>query len=140
MASHVIELTINNNTDLDLTYQSDWFDSGSLSAGSSFPKTIAAGASATIKMQDKASTAKGCSGYVNYLADGGDVTFGYSNPSIGTNKLGVGNSGKGVWDDMGSHDYKPFTEKFSIGSRVCTANCICTGGETNQASVTLSFE
>lgn len=137
MAQHVVQLTINNDTGKELTYQSDWFDSGGLSGNSQFPKSIGA-TPITVKMQ-KTSGPKGCSGYVNYLIDGKTITFAFSNPSVGTNKLGVGNNGKGVWDDMGSHDYEPFSERFEIDNAICVADCICTGGDLNQANVTLTF-
>ena len=38
----------------------------------------------------------GCSGYVQYAMSGVILTIGFSNPSVGNNKVGVGFSGKVV--------------------------------------------
>ena len=38
----------------------------------------------------------GCSGYVQYKVLGVVLTIGFSNPSVGNNKVGVGLSGKQV--------------------------------------------
>ena len=42
----------------------------------------------------------GCSGYVQYSMSGVILTIGFSNPSVGNNKVGVGFSGKVVSIDF----------------------------------------
>ena len=41
----------------------------------------------------------GCSGFVQYTMAGVIFTIGFSNPSVGNNKVGIGFSGKGVTID-----------------------------------------
>lgn len=136
--SHTVKLTITNNTNQEMNYQSDSFDSGRLADGGSWPATIASGKSEIIECCEKDWSAVGCSGYVNYSLGDGIVTLAFSNPTIGENKLGVGVGNKQVWDRIEGHKYEPFIEEFEIGSQRYFAACKCTGGKINNASIALS--
>ena len=134
--SHVVLLTITNKSGSDLNFSGDWFDSGRVADGYSWPAVIANGDHQTIECYEKDSALAGCSGYCTYkMAGGTAVTIAFSNPSAGSNKLGVGTDGKSVWDNMDNHDYKPFVVAFTANGKAFFANCACTGGDVNTATV-----
>ena len=135
---HNVKLEINNKSGFNMTYKADWYDSGRLADDYSWPKSISNGDHATILSYEKDWSWAGCSGYVTYSMGGDAVTIAFSNPSSGANKLGVGTDGKGVWDDMGNHDYKPFVVQITINDVRLNFNCKCTGGSTNNATVDIS--
>jgi hypothetical protein len=135
--SHVVKLTINNKTDEVMNYKSDWFDSGRVADSWSWPATISPGSTQIVECYEKDYALAGCSGYVNYTLGTGEVTIAFSNPSVGSNKLGVGVGGHDVWDKMDSHDYKEFTVGFKVEKDKFMATCCCTGGDVNDAQVTL---
>lgn len=135
--SHVVKLTINNATDHVMQYKNDWFDSGRVADGWSWPETISPGSTAIIECYEKDYALAGCSGYANYSLANEEVTIAFSNPVAGSNKLGVGTGGKTVWDQMDNHDYKDFTIGFKLGNEKFLASCHCTGGDVNDAQLTL---
>lgn len=135
---HNVKLEIRNNSGFDMTYKGDWYDSGRLADTYSWPKSIPSGDHATILSYESDWSAAGCSGYVTYAMGGEQVTIAFSNPSVGTNKLGVGTNGKGVWDHMGDHDYQPFVVQITINGARLNFNCKCTGSSTNTATVDIS--
>lgn len=142
--SHVVKLMITNKTPFLMKYKSDWFDSGRIADGWSWPEEILPGDTEIIECYEKDNALAGCSGYVTYNIGydemTADMTIAFSNPSSGKNKLGVG-KGKAVWDNMSDHGYKPFTEHFVLEGRdrpvMIICNCQCTGGEVNQARILL---
>ena len=140
--THRIKLTIINNTDLELNGPNAWYNSGRIALGSHWPESIPAnGGRVEVDLYENIDTvATGCSGYVNYLWGGQPITFAFSNPFFGTNKLGVGTGGKSVWDNMGDHDYKQFTENFTINDIKLKAVAMATAGGTNLAKVVLSYD
>ena len=81
----------------------------------------------------------GCSGYVTYRMFDTDITIAFSNPSVGNNKLGVGTSGKRVWDYSSDHGYDKFTINVdtSNGKVKLQFDCKCTGGSTNICTVNI---
>ncbi len=111
---HNVKLTITNRCDYTMTYKTDWFDSGRLADSWSWPRTIAKGDTTVILCLEKDWSLAGCSGYVTYTMGGTDVTIGFSNPSSGYNKLGVGTDGKKVWNDMSNYSYKSFVETVTL--------------------------
>ncbi len=119
--THVVKLTIENNTGYSMSYISSWFDSGRVADGWNIPENISAGDDAIVEMYERDHSLAGCSGYINYGLNGGTVTVAFSNPSVGKNKVGCGVSGKSVWKDMDAHDYEPFTETFDINNVGFTA-------------------
>ena len=133
--SHVIKLTITNQSGFDLTFVKDWFDSGRLADNESWPKTIKDGDHQTITCYEKDWAMAGCSGYCTYSLNGTEVTIAFSNPASGSNKLGVGIGGNSVWDNMDNHDYKAFVEEFIATGNSYFADCKCTGGDVNTATV-----
>lgn len=136
---HVVKLTIKNSTNHVLEDPSSWFDSGRVADGWNIPTEIRPGDHAVVEMYEKDwSFCTGCSGYINYRLDKGTVTIAFSNPYSGSNKVGCGSTGKAVWEQMESHDYKPFEEQFETGGLTVLAHEVATGGTVNQASVTLS--
>ncbi|MBL4762543.1 MAG: hypothetical protein JKY93_07585 [Gammaproteobacteria bacterium] len=136
--SHVVKLTITNNSGYAMTKPSSWFDSGRVADGWNIPTTIASGGTDIVEMYERDNASAGCSGYINYTLNAGTITVAFSNPASGSNKLGCGTGGKSVWNDMESHDYNPFHEKLTINHESFTANESCTGGDVNQATVTLT--
>ena len=78
----------------------------------------------------------GCSGYVQYEICGDVVTIGFSNPSVGTNKVGVGvGGGAEVWRNICSNDYEPFVNFLECGGEEIEVVCECTNGDVNDALV-----
>ena len=124
----------------DMTYKGDWFDSGRVADGYSWPETIKPDEQSDVLCYEKDWALTGCSGYVTYRMFDTDITIAFSNPDVGTNKLGVGTNGKGVWDNMENHDYKPFTINIdsSTGKAKLQFDCQCTGGTTNICTVKIT--
>ena len=96
---HTIKLDIRNNTNFPLTYHGMWFDSGRVGDHFAWPKTIVPNENHTIVCYERDWALSGCSGYVQYVMNGNIITIAFSNPSAGTNKVGVGveESGKAVY-------------------------------------------
>lgn len=143
--AHKAQLSITNNTKYTLTYQYGWFAAGGPQGPPySFPATIAPNSGPSISNWESGYQGTTLSGYAIYMATPGNIpiTFAFSNPAIGTNKLGVGiasGNGQGgnnsVYENMSSHDYNPFQEFFSV----FVANCSCTDGDLNYAKVSLDL-
>ena len=140
--AHVILLTIVNKSGFELRGPFGWFDSGSLADYWKWPQSIPANDGILfVELYEKDNSMfAGCSGYVNYIWKGKTITFAFSNPYYGTNKVGVGTGGKSVWDNMGSHDYKPFTKKFTVDGVKLKAVASATGGNVNEAKIVLSYD
>ncbi len=138
--SHVIKLTVKNNSGYKLSDPKSWFDSGRVADGWNFPDPILPGQDGIVEMYEKDWSLTGCSGYVDYTLNMGTVTIGFSNPYVGSNKVGIGTDGKGVWDDMSSHDYGPFIKEFTIGDVHFKAELECSGGDVNEANVTIEVK
>ena len=136
---HNVKVKIINNTRFGMRYFSQWYDSGRPADGFSWPQFIRSGETSVVLNYERDWALAGCSGYVTYEVDGTNITIGFSNPSVGTNKLGVGTQGKGVWDTMSSHDYQPFESfvRTRNSSAVLLFNLKCTGGSTNVCDVTM---
>ena len=134
---HNCLVQISNGTESDMAYVVDWYDSGRLANGFDWPKTIKPGQQPSILNYERDWALAGCSGYVTYKMFDTDITIGFSNPSAGTNKLGVGTGGKSVWDDMDDHGYNKFTKKISSrdGYAILHLDLQCTGGTTNTCTV-----
>ena len=132
---HSIHLMIDNHSGAPMEHSEAWFDSGRVADGFAWPSSVPDGAKLDVLCYERHWSAAGCSGTVTYIMNHTSVTFGFSNPSVGTNKLGVGISGRRVWENMESHGYSPFDVSLSIGGRAVTCHCRCSGGETNVATV-----
>ncbi len=132
---HNVHLIIENHSGVTMQSPSEWFDSGRIADGYHWPSSVADGETLDVLCYEKDWALAGCSGTVSYRMNNTEVTFGFSNPSAGTNKLGVGTSGRAVWDNMSDHDYSPFDISFSIGDVAVTCQCRCSGGTTNLATV-----
>ena len=111
---HNVLVKISNKSGFDMTYKDDLYDSGRVANGYSWPKSIPNGDHQDVLSYEKDNSWAGCSGYVTYDMGGVDVTVAFSNPSSGSNKLGVGTNGKGVWDGMNNHDYEPFVVQITV--------------------------
>lgn len=149
MASHVINLKIANNFKFDFEpmFGDTWFDSGGFSPGYKL-ENLHSGKTLELHFQETKALS-GCSGYIiyrpldpscRYVA----IAIGFSNPAVGTNKLGIVCSevnvivedAGGMWSNMDDHDYKPFTVDLCTypGSR---ADCQCSGGNPNNATINM---
>jgi hypothetical protein len=139
--SHNIKLKITNHSSFQMTYKSDWYDSGRLADDYSWPSVINNDDHATVLNYERDWATTGCSGYVQYDMGGTTVTFSFSNPLVGSNKLGVGTgSGGNVWDAMDGHNYDPFVVKLTINNVALNFNCQCSGSTTNTADVSIFAE
>lgn len=134
---HNILVKITNNSSIPMKYLREWYDSGRVADGFSWPAVIDRDHPAQVLNYERDWALAGCSGYVEYYMSSTPVTIAFSNPSVGTNKLGVGIGGKSVWDGMDDHNYNPFVVQLTIADKVVHFNCICTGGSTNSAGVTI---
>lgn len=133
---HNCRVKIFNNSKYKMKYERDWYDSGRLADSYSWPKIIEPGREADILNYEKNWSLAGCSGFVTYEMSCKEITIAFSNPSSGTNKLGVGTGGKIVWDDMGNHDYHEFHKDIHLSDgSVLNFTCHCTGGTTNDCDV-----
>ena len=122
-----------------MSYMEEWYNSGRLADGFSWPKTINAGDHQKVLSYERDWSMAGCSGYVTYKMNNTNVTIAFSNPLLGVNTLGVGTSGMKVWDYMDNHRYQGFTEKLNCSDGVIlSCHCECTGGSTNTCSVYLA--
>ena len=134
---HNVRVEITNKTPFNMTYSTDWYNSGRLADTYSWPQTIGSGRTADVLNYERDWSLAGCSGFVTYVVDGTDITIAFSNPLFGTNKLGVGIEGKGVWDSMGCQDYRPF--RYFVETKQSSATLLfylrCTSGSTNVCSV-----
>ena len=138
--SHNCLVTISNGQNSsDMTFVKDWYDSGRLADGYSWPTTIKPGDESKVLSYEKDWSWAGCSGYVTYSMFDTDITIAFSNPSAGSNKLGVGTDGKKVWDDMSDHSYNNFTINIdaSSGEAKLQFDCKCTEGSTNNCTVNI---
>ena len=136
--SHKVILHIKNGSGHVMTYRTDKFVHGHLD-GSSWPAKIPNAGHPSITCSALDGSILGCSGYVTYTMGGSEVTIAFSNPEIGTNKLGVGTSGEEVWENMDNHDYQPFQINITLSDGTqLTFNCKCTGGDTNDCEVRIS--
>ena len=133
-------MMITNKSGFPMTFRKDWYDSGRLGDSYKWPSSILNGDSCDIMNYERDWALAGCSGYVQYEIGGVVVTFAFSNPSSGRNKLGVGTAdGKVVWDKMGNHDYKLFVVQVKVDSEHQRLDlvCQCTGSSTNECSVNI---
>ena len=141
--AHSVVLTITNKSGHDMTYKTDWFYSGRLSNGFGWPTAIPNGA-VDVKVpcyERDGSITAGCSGYVTYDLFGTDITIAFSNPAASTNTLGVGTTGKSVWEDMDSHNYGPFAVNITLHDRTkLVIKCQCSSGATNICSVKIEVD
>ena len=136
---HNIRMMISNESGFPMTRRGEWYDSGRLGDSYSWPSRIQNGDHCDIMNYERDWALAGCSGYVQYEIGGDVVTFAFSNPSVGCNKLGVGTGGKDVWDKMDNHDYKPFVVQVQVDRYRHSLDvvCHCTGGSTNMCIVTI---
>ena len=122
-----------NNSKSKMTYVRDWYYSGRLADSYSWQQIIEPGDKADILNYERDWSVVGCSGYVTYEMLSMEITIAFSNPLVGSNKLGVGTGGKIVWDNMESHDYLGFPVNIDLsnGSSLIF-KCHCT---TNNCDV-----
>ena len=135
---HNVHLIIENHSGVTMQYPSDWFDSGRLADGYHWPSSVPNGAKLDVLCYERDWALAGCSGTVSYRMNNTEVTFGFSNPSVGTNKVGVGTSGRAVWDHMSDHAYSLFDCLIYVGGTAVKCQCRCTGGTTNLATVRIT--
>ena len=135
--SHNIRLIIENHSGFAMNYVNDWYDSGRLADTYSWPAKVQSGGRLDVLNYERDHAVAGCSGYANYEINGEVITFAFSNPSMGKNKLGVGIGGKIVWDEMGYNGYKQFTLEIPVRSTILKFVCKCTGSTTNHATVSI---
>lgn len=87
---HTVKLDIRNNTPFPMMYHNMYFGSGRVADHFSWPKVINKNENHTVVCYERDWALSGCSGYVQYVMNGNIVTIAFSNPSAGTNKVGVG--------------------------------------------------
>ena len=139
--SHNCLIKIKNNSGMDMNFQEHWFDSGRIADGFEFPLVIKNGNDTSVLCYEiDYVLLAGCSGYVTYKMDTTNITIAFSNPLVGWSKLGVGDNGTRVWDEMTDHDYKSFNVFLSVSDRKLVFRCKCTGGPTNTCTVEIESD
>lgn len=135
---HNVRVTIVNKSGLPLTYKAAWYDSGRLADTYEWPN-MEGHDKADILNYERDNSWAGCSGYVQYEIGGELIAFGFSNPVVGWNKLGVGKGGMEVWDKMSDQGYRPFVERIMVnkGNIELNFNCQCTGSTTNHCTINI---
>ena len=132
---HNCLLKIQNNSGMDMRFCRSWFDTGRVGDGFDWPRVIKNGGHSEILCYERDWALTGSSGLVTFEMDTTEVTIAFSNPLIGCNKLNVGTTGRGVWDDMTDHDYKSFNVNLEVSDKRLIVHCRCTGGGTNNCTV-----
>lgn len=134
---HSVRLSVENRSGFAMIYKGDWYDSGRLADSYEWPQNVADGGNMDVLSYERDWALTGCSGYTSYDINGTIITFAFSNPLVGTNKLGVGVGGITVWEAMSNHDYNQFTVGIPVGSVTLLFVCKCTGSTTNHATVNI---
>ena len=134
---HSCLVKIYNNSGMNMRFMRDWYDSGRIGDGYSWPKTIADKTREDVLNYEKDFSMAGCSGYIIYEMEGTEVTIAFSNPSAGRNKLGVGVTGKNVWNEMSDHRYESFDVLLPIADKQLLFRCKCTGSSMNTCTVNI---
>lgn len=98
--SHIINLTIINNTPFDFQYNDDYFQFGRLAENNNFPPTILSGQTAKVQCCES-DGGLACSGWVKYLTQGKELFFCFSNPVAGKNGINLGLTNL-AWNNMHS--------------------------------------
>ena len=89
-----------------------------------------------VKNHEQDNSLAQCSGYVTYQIGGTEFSIAFSNPSVGTNKLGVGLDGGRTLENMSYHNYEAFIDYVDLGGGLkLVCNCVCTSGEINNCFV-----
>ena len=137
--THNVLMCIHNKSGLDMSYVEAWFDSGRTADGFSWPDQIDNDAEAKVLSYERDwSFTAGCSGYVTYQIGGTRITIAFSNPLVGVNKLGIGTTGRSVWDTMTNHNYDKWIETINLEDGTAVSfHCQCTAGDTNSCHVTI---
>ncbi len=132
--SHVVMLTITNNTNYLMDNPTINFDSGKLDPSSSIPETIPAHTTANVIIfSDKDMSIAGVSGWLQYNTNGGTIGFGFSNPLIGTNKIGTAQDGPTAYNTMDDWDYQQHSQTFTVNGNQYVAIEQATGSGVNTA-------
>jgi hypothetical protein len=132
-----VNVTVDNQTPHEMVYTSDWFDSGEWSTDKIL--TIPAGSKVTLCFRGTLSVAPGVSGTVTYNINGHAMTLGFSDPVAGSNKVGIGNDGHKVWENMGSHYENPAIYKWGFNDFPLQAEISNTSGSFSEAKIILSI-
>ena len=136
MKTHNCQVKIENKTMFLMTYVREWYDSGRVAYGCTWTDVAPGGSLVVNNYERDSSMLTGCSGYVTYRMIDTEFSIAFSNPYIGTNKLGVGLDGQKTWDNMSNHNYEPFVEDVDLGrGQKLLCICQCTGGDVNKCSV-----
>ena len=134
---HSCLVKIHNNSGMSMRFLRYWYDSGRVADGYKWPAIIADGTHEDTLNYEIDWSLVGCSGYVIYEMGGSEITIAFSNPSVGHNKLGVGTTGKNVWDEMSHHGYDNFNVLLTIASKKLLFHCNCTGSKMNICTVNI---
>lgn len=140
--AHSVVLSITNKSGHDMTYQTDWFYSGRVQTGFSWPTKIPNGAvDVQIPCYERDVSLAGCSGYVTYDLFRTDITIAFSNPAVGYNTLNVGTTGKSVWEEMNDQNYGSHKKIITLHDDTkLVINSQCCGGTANLCNVSIEVE
>lgn len=137
--THNCQVKIENKTMFLMTFVREWYDSGRVADGFTWTDVAPDGCLMVNNYERDSSLLTGCSGYVTYRMIDTEFSIAFSNPSVGTNKLGVGLDGGRTWENMSCHNYKPFDEYVELGGGVIlVCHCECTSGDINNCLVEVS--
>ena len=136
--THNCLVEIENKTMFQMTYVREWYGSGRVANGFKWTD-VAADGHLIVNNYERDAALAGCSGYVTYQIGGTEFSIAFSNPSVGTNKLGVGLDAGRTWENMSCHNYKLFDEYVDLGGGVIlVCHCECTSGDINNCLVEVS--
>lgn len=136
--THNVRMIVENNSGFTMIFKNQWYDSGRPADTYIWPKSVENSGKIDMLSYEKDWSLAGCSGTVDYEINDTLVTFAFSNPSVVTNKLGVGTTGILVWDEMDNHNYQPFVVNIVVSDVTLKCDCQCTGDTTNLATVNIS--
>lgn len=132
--SHIVNVCIVNNTNYTFTYSDDYFQTGRLADKNTWPSTIVPGQGIVVECYESDFSPVGCSGWVKYLIDGNEIYFCFSNPSVGSNGIALGDS-TSAWNSMTGEYNNGITVPLNLEGDIWLIGHISsTGGDNNTAS------
>ena len=127
---------IENQSSRRLVFRHDWYNHGYVEE-SGWPKVIANGETVVVRSYQRMFSVMGVSGTVTYEVEGTGtpLTFAFSCPSLGGNKLNAGTGGQRVWDEMTSGGYEPFAVVVKTGGPTLNVALQASYGTANACKV-----
>lgn len=138
-SNYGIMVIIKNGSGVPLTYVNNVFHSGRLADTEQWPSQINPdGREYKILCSDKDLSFKAVSGTVTYSLDGEQLTFGFSNPVLGSNKWSVVKGGdKAAMNALDAHSYSAASYDFDLGGNKIRVTGSSSSGDVNRVNITI---